>query len=257
MDRVNANQDGKFTRILKRIWNGPEEEEFLEDDEITASGTFMARRAEAQADRGRAPIAQRGEDPALREGGRGRSVPPQYPPVGGRELQPSSRDTTVISKGTSITGDIRSDGDIEMHGTVMGNIVTKGNVTANGRQVGNVQGAKIDLSSCTVKGNLSASDDISIDSESVVVGDIKSGNLTMDGKLQGNIHVMGSVNCRENAVVLGDITSTTIVVSSGAKLQGKLQISDGSIEQIRIPEEEKKEQNEPAKREEQPSDRED
>jgi cytoskeletal protein CcmA (bactofilin family) len=36
--------------------------------------------------------------------------------------------------------------------------------------------------------------------------------------------------------VLGDITSTTIVVNSGAKLQGKLQVSDGNIEQIKVPE---------------------
>ena len=241
MDMVNAGQDGKFARIVKRIWNGPEEEDSLGEEEGSAADgrVFMAQRREAPAQAGggeRTFMAQRGEAPLQQDGGGGRAVPPQYADHGGRELQPGPKDATIISKGTSITGDIRSDGDVEMHGSVTGNIVTKGNVSVSGKQVGNVQGTNIDLSSCTVQGNLSASDDISIDSDSVVVGDIKSGNLTMDGKLQGNIHVMGNVNCQGNAVVLGDITSTTIVVNSGAKLQGKLQVSDGNIEQIKVPE---------------------
>lgn len=225
MDTVNANQDGKFAKMVKRIWNGPEEENAPESEKNSpgaAESVSMSRRTESPAQPGR------------QDGGR--SVQPPYATPGGRDFKPGAGDTTVISKGTSITGDIRSDGDVEMLGTVMGNIAAKGNVSVNGRQTGSVQGANIDLSSCTVQGNLSASEEVSIDSASVVVGDVKSGNLTVDGKLQGNIHVMGNVNCQGNAVVVGDITSTTIVVSSGAKLRGKMQISDGDIEQIKLPE---------------------
>ncbi len=68
-----------------------------------------------------------------------------------------------------------------------------------------------------------------------IVGDIKCGDLTFDGKIKGNVHVMGNVNCKGNAVVIGDITSTTITVESGARLQGTVQISDGSIDKIDLP----------------------
>ncbi|WP_164919038.1 bactofilin family protein [Caproiciproducens sp. NJN-50] len=144
------------------------------------------------------------------------------------------KNTTVISSGTTITGDIKSDGNIEMMGTMTGSILTSGSVKINGKQVGDVQGAGIDLFACTVRGSLNAADEVNVDSDSVIVGDIKCGNLTIDGKLKGNVHVMGNVCCQGNSVIIGDITSTTITVSSGAKLKGKVEISDGSIEPVEV-----------------------
>ena len=146
------------------------------------------------------------------------------------------KSATVISQGTVIIGDIKSDSDIEMLGTVTGSISTSGNVKINGKQNGDVQGSTVSLASCTVRGNLSAAEDITVDGDSVIVGDIKCGNLTFDGKLKGNVHVMGNVNCQGNAIIIGDIASTTITVDSGAKLQGKVQVSDGTIEQVDLPE---------------------
>lgn len=159
---------------------------------------------------------------------------PEYP-----VLQNDSKvkdNAIVVSKDTVITGDIKSDGSIEMYGTVTGSIHTTGKVKINGKMMNDVQGSDVDLLESTVRGNISASGTITVDSGSVIVGDIKCGDLVFGGKLKGNIHVMGNVSCKSSAVVLGDIASTTLTVENGASLQGNVRISDGSIDSIEIPE---------------------
>ena len=212
--------------MFRRIWNGPEEEGEPSNMQSARTGT------DAYNERRNNDIYDRGEP-----GGRPLRQEYQEIPAGPApdHFNAGAADATVISKGTVITGDIKSDSDIEMYGSVTGNITTSGKVKINGRQSGDVQGAGVDLTDCAVKGNVSASDAVLVDSSSVIVGNIKCGALTFDGKIKGNIHVMGNVNCQGNAVILGDVTSTTITVESGARLQGAVQISDGSIDEIDLP----------------------
>lgn len=237
MDIASENHETTFARIVRKIWNGPYQDTDLDLEETTpmnkADDFIFSRAGAAKRDE------MYEEDGA--ETGRASS---QYGgPSGQRENRPvnpvntfakEQKDLTVISAGTTITGDIKSDSGIEMLGAMTGNIMTSGNVKISGKQVGDVQGAGIDLFACTVRGNLNAADEVNVDSDSVIVGDIKCGNLTIDGKLKGNVHVMGNVCCQGNSVVIGDITSTTITISSGAKLKGKVEISDGSIDPVDV-----------------------
>ena len=228
MDSAGNNRDRGFAHMVRRIWNGPEEAE--ENTQMKPERTERAMDTGA----GQPNYTQRAEP---------------YGPGGARPARPEFSDreeggdpgeneksVTVISQGTVVVGDIKSDSDIEMLGTVTGSVSTSGNVKISGKQNGDVQGAGVALSACTVRGNLSASEDITVDGDSVIVGNIKCGNLTFDGKLKGNVHVMGNVSCQGNSIIIGDIVSTTITVDSGAKLQGKVQISDGTIEQVDLPE---------------------
>ena len=227
MDAAGNSQDRRFTHMMKRIWNGPEEAE--EGTQMKPERTNEPAAGQSNYNQRNESYGQNGARPAQPEfSGRGEFRAPDY----GED----TKSTTVISQGTVIVGDIKSDSDIEMLGTVTGSISTSGSVKINGKQKGDVQGASVTLSSCTVRGNLSAAEDVTVDSDSVIVGDIKCGNLTFDGKLKGNVHVMGNVNCQGNSIIIGDIASTTITVDSGAKLQGKVQVSDGTVEQIDLPE---------------------
>lgn len=232
-----ADNNGKFTKMVKRIWNGPYEEEEGETEsqmkQERASETDYNNFAAGYPQREAAPHAAQPEYGNTRGPGYNVPTPPSY--ENNTAHTDAAENVTVISRGTTIVGDIKSDSDIEMLGTITGNVSTTGNVRINGKQIGDVQGSGVDLVSCMVRGNLSASETVTIDSDSVIVGDIKCGSLNVDGKLKGNVHVMGNVNCQNNAVILGDITSTTISVSSGAKLCGKVEISDGSIDQIEVP----------------------
>lgn len=232
MDAAANGQNSRFTHMMKRIWNGPEEVEGSAKMQPERSNNIGSNHSNYVS---RSETYGGNMNSANHSDGH-----PNQPEMPTKESEVSNfsiglENSTIISKGTVITGDIKSDGDIEMNGTVTGSISTTGKVKISGKQIGDVQGSTVSLSTCSVRGNLSAAEDVSVDSDSVIVGDIKCGNLTFDGKLKGNVHVMGNVNCKGNAIIIGDIASTTITVDSGAKLQGKVQISDGSIEQVDLP----------------------
>jgi cytoskeletal protein CcmA (bactofilin family) len=146
--------------------------------------------------------------------------------------------TTTISKGTSIVGELHSDSDIEVLGNMKGNIITKGNVTVCGKVVGDIKGVNVEMSASNVQGNITAAGTLSIDSDSVLVGDIVSENLSIDGKLKGNAQIRNMINCQSNALVLGNVTAAVASISEGAKLQGSIQIVNGQIADIKIAEDE-------------------
>lgn len=234
MDIASESHETTFAKIMKKIWNGPYQDTDLDLEETVsmnkADNLHFNRAGAAKRDEVYDDVAPELNRVASQYGG----------PSGQHEnrfedsLAEEKKNVTVISAGTTITGDIKSDSNIEMMGVMTGSILTSGNVKINGKQVGDVQGAGIDLLACTVRGCLNAADEINVDSDSVIVGDIKCGNLTIDGKLKGNVHVMGNVCCQGNSVIIGDITSTTITISSGAKLKGKVEISDGSIDPVDV-----------------------
>ncbi|WP_416200745.1 MAG: Polymer-forming cytoskeletal protein [Thermocaproicibacter melissae] len=226
METGFSTQNQGFTHMIKRIWNGPE------DEEDSAKVKNMDMQEHSYDMRGiNEDRLENGNRPFRRDYPQQKQIPQQDM----RNFETSSVNATIISKGTVINGNIKSDGDIEMYGSVSGSIETTGRVKINGKQIGDVQGSSVDLMDCTVRGNISASDSIVVDSNSVIVGDIKGGSLTFDGKLKGNVHVMGNVNLQGNAVIIGDVTSTTITVESGARLQGSIQVSDGSIDDVDLP----------------------
>ena len=220
---LTAQNEG-FSHMIKRIWNGPENEgdsSKVKNIEMQEDSYDMKGMNEDRSENGNRPFR--------------REYPQKQVPQDMNNFETSSMNATVISKGTVITGNIKSDGDIEMYGSVAGSVETTGKVKINGKQTGDVQGASVNLMDCAVRGNVNASDSVVVDSNSVIIGDIKCGSLTFDGKIKGNVHVMGNVNCQGNAIVVGDVTSTTITVESGARLQGSVQVSDGSIDDVNLP----------------------
>jgi cytoskeletal protein CcmA (bactofilin family) len=150
----------------------------------------------------------------------------------------SDNGTTTISRGTSIVGEIHSDSNIEVLGNMKGNIITKGNVNICGKVLGDIKGANIDMTSCTVQGNITAVGTLTIDSDSVLVGDIKSENISIDGKVKGNAQIRNMITCQSNALILGNVTAAVASISEGAKLQGSIQIVNGQIAEIKIAEDE-------------------
>lgn len=248
MEAVGSNERSNFLNVLKRIWDGPnyEEAEGVIDMQFGKPSVVKSSaeddvdnfKIEVKADEPIQPVLNM---PKISEQGRPdlQPIKPDFQSQKPFELTgndySATKQTTIISKGTVIAGDLKSDGNFEIYGTVTGSIITTGNIQISGKQIGDVQGANITLSSCMVRGNITAAEDMNIDSDSVIIGDLKTKNLTINGKLQGNIHAKNSVVCQSSAIVIGDLTAATITVNNGSKLQGKMQIFSGQIEDIKIP----------------------
>ncbi len=136
--------------------------------------------------------------------------------------------TTTISTDTVITGEISSNGHIEIFGNLNGNVNAKGNVRIYGQVVGDIKGNNIELVSCKVRGNINADAAVQINNESVVAGNIAAADMILDGKLKGDVMLQRTTLFMENAVLFGNVYAGMISIKNGAKLYGEIQIENGN-----------------------------
>ena len=99
-----------------------------------------------------------------------------------------AKSINLISKGTRITGDILSEGDIRIDGYLKGNIKSKGRL---------------------VVGETGA-----------IEGEIECGNVEVAGKVKGKITALELLTMKATAMVSGEITTTKLAVEPGSLFSG-------------------------------------
>lgn len=97
---------------------------------------------------------------------------------------------TVIGTGVTVHGNLESESDIVIDGTLDGQIKTTGNVT--------------------------------LGINAVVKADIQAANVTIAGSLKGNITAEGETAIRETGHVEGDIRCLGLAISSGGVFSGRI-----------------------------------
>lgn len=87
----------------------------------------------------------------------------------------------IIGAGTTIEGDIKSNGDIRIDGTVYGSITSKAKIVVGNTGVveGDVFSSNADVSG-TIKGKTSVSELLFLKSSAKIIGDIVTGKLVVD-----------------------------------------------------------------------------
>ncbi|MFA9213260.1 MAG: polymer-forming cytoskeletal protein [Candidatus Methylacidiphilales bacterium] len=98
------------------------------------------------------------------------------------------QEINIINAGTSIVGDISSEGDLRIDGLVKGNITVKSKL---------VLGAS-----------------------SKVEGNVKATNCDVQGTVNGNIIIEELLSVKATAKIIGDITSQKLIIESGAEFNG-------------------------------------
>lgn len=111
-----------------------------------------------------------------------------------------------------------------MLGEMKGDIDAKGNVRICGQVTGNVQGNNIEMVACRVQGNVTASAILTMDGESVLVGDIGAARATINGRVKGNVTTREAAVFNQNAMLLGDVSSELVTVDQGAVINGALKV---------------------------------
>ncbi len=157
------------------------------------------------------------------------AAPPAYNPVeqyveqtGDYAVVDSHKETTVISKGTTIVGRVRTEGHIDIRGRIEGNVDADGNVAVNGKVSGHIKGNHIELYGCQVKGNITAVTRIFVSNDTVIIGDLQSQNIVFDGRIKGNISATDNAVLNGNTYLLGDISAANIAIESGAIVNGMI-----------------------------------
>lgn len=110
---------------------------------------------------------------------------------------PSSQQNT-IAKGTQITGDIVSEGDFRIEGSIEGNVQTPGKVV--------------------------------IGKTGLVNGTLKAENADIEGKFSGKLYLTGTLSLKATAHVEGEVEVDKLAVEPGANFNATCQMKGGSKE---------------------------
>ena len=107
--------------------------------------------------------------------------------------RPASNTKSVLAQDLKIVGDISSSGTIEILGEIDGTLTARGLV---------------------------------IGAEGRVTGSVMADTVEVKGKLDGRV-TSHSFTLRAAAVVAADVTYTTLMIESGAQIEGKFALAKG------------------------------
>ena len=100
----------------------------------------------------------------------------------------------LISNGTEITGDVKSNGDIRIDGSLTGNLSTKGKVV--------------------------------IGPTGKVKGEVVCRNSEVSGQVEGKLSVSQLLNLKASSRIFGDIATTKLAIEPGARFTGTCAMSE-------------------------------
>lgn len=108
-----------------------------------------------------------------------------------------SSSATLISAGTVLQGDLKSESDLRIDGTIHGNVISKAKIVVGptGFVEGHIQGSQADVS----------------------------------GKVIGNISVKDMTQLREKCNVQGNITAGSLQIEAGAVFNGQSQMGSPNV----------------------------
>ena len=107
--------------------------------------------------------------------------------------------TNRIAEGTQLNGDLVSDSDIRIDGTLLGNVVLKGKLV--------------------------------IGPDGLVEGTIKCSNADIEGKFQGKLEVVELLNVKSKAVIKGEVIVGKLGVEPGANFMATC-VMKGTVKNI-------------------------
>ena len=100
----------------------------------------------------------------------------------------------LISNGTEITGDVKSNGDIRIDGSLTGNLSTKGKVV--------------------------------IGPTGKVKGEVVCRNSEVSGQVEGKLSVSQLLNLKASSRIFGDIATSKLAIEPGARFTGTCSMSE-------------------------------
>lgn len=132
----------------------------------------------------------------------------------------ASDETAVITTGMVITGDITTEGSIDVIGTVNGNVEALGKLNITGHVNGNSKAAEIYAESAKINGEVISAGAVKIGASSVIIGNITATSAAIAGAVKGDIDVKGPVILDASAIVMGNIKSKSVQINNGAVIEG-------------------------------------
>ena len=123
------------------------------------------------------------------------------------DVKTASDENAIITAGMVITGDVSSEGSMDLVGTINGNIDILGKLNITGYINGNSKAAEIFAEGAKINGEIMSE------------GSVKIG-AAIAGAVKGDIDVQGPVILDSSAIVMGNIKSKSVQINNGAVIEG-------------------------------------
>ena len=136
------------------------------------------------------------------------------------DVKVASDETAVITAGMVITGDVSSEGSMDLVGTINGNIDILGKLNITGYINGNSKAAEIFAEGAKINGEILSEGSVKIGASTVVIGNISATSAAIAGAVKGDIDVHGPVVLDTSAIVMGNIKSKSVQINNGAVIEG-------------------------------------
>ena len=131
-----------------------------------------------------------------------------------------SDEVSVITEGTSITGNMASTGSLDIRGNINGDVQCNGKLVVTGTINGNSNSAEFFADAAKVEGEVVSTGTVKIGLGSVIIGNITASSAVIAGAIKGDIDVQGPVVVDTSAVVMGNIKSRSVQINNGAVIEG-------------------------------------
>ena len=132
---------------------------------------------------------------------------------------------TIISSETVLQGNVNGSNDLEVCGQIIGVITEEGMVKVlSGAVTGNIKATKIFIKDSIIDGNIDSDSMIDIIGKSEIKGNIKGGDIVINGRCKGNIVASEHLKLLERAMIRGDLQTKLIRIEDGAILEGYLKM---------------------------------
>lgn len=135
-------------------------------------------------------------------------------------IEDADSETTYITKGTKISGDLDTDGSIDIIGTIEGNVSCKGKVVVGGTVKGTVTAGELYANSARIEGDVKSYGSVKVGVGSMIIGSIVGESAVIAGAVNGDIDVQGPVIVDSTAVIMGNIKSRSVQINNGAVIEG-------------------------------------
>ena len=135
-----------------------------------------------------------------------------------KEMELNNR--TIITKSTIIAGNISTEDDLIIEGSVCGDVDCKGKLTISGEVSGNAIAKAISINTSKFEGDVRSDGRIEIKEGTVIIGNIYGDEALISGAVKGEIVVANGARLEKSAIVKGNIKAKSVQIDNGAVLQG-------------------------------------
>lgn len=128
----------------------------------------------------------------------------------------------VIDKNSNLFGDLITDNNVIIYGTVTGNIQCSKDVILYGIVEGNIHCQNGVLLHANITGDIHCDKDLVNSENSSILGNVRAVQFDNKGVINGDVEVFGHIKLCNSSEIYGNIISKTISIEKGSITNGTI-----------------------------------